>query len=122
MKLNTGKLALVPLGSEDVHKTVSQLPRHPDDAQMLVAVQQKRKLEFKHSYLSEYIRPNTILEYLQHLKQIGNVFYQDINIDNDFLTKEDKPGIINANDDISATFEGELVKINNVIRQRVMQT
>ena len=83
MKLNTGKLALVPLGSEDVHKTVSQLPRHPDDAQMLVAVQLKRKLEFKHSHLSEYIRPDIIVRYLQYLKQIGNVFYQDIDIDND---------------------------------------
>ena len=105
MKLNTGKLALVPLGSEDVHKTVSQLPRHPDDAQMLIAVQLKRKLEFKHSHLSEYIRPDTILQYLQYLKQIGNVFYQDIDIDNDFLTKEDTTGIIDGNDDGSATME-----------------
>jgi hypothetical protein len=105
MKLNTGKLALVPLRSEDVHKTVSQLPRHPDDAQMLVAVQLKRKLEFKHSHLSEYIRPDIIVQYLQYLKQIGNVFYQDIDIDNDFLTKENKPGIINSNDDGSATLE-----------------
>ena len=105
MKLNTGKLALVPLGSEDVHKTVSQLPRHPDDAQMLIAVQFRRKLEFKHSYLSEYIRPDTILQYLRYLKKIGNFFYQDIDIDKDFLTKEDTPGFIKANDDGSATLE-----------------
>ena len=43
-----------------VSKTVTLLPRHPDDAN-IVAVQLKRKLEMKTSHLSEYIRPKQLV-------------------------------------------------------------
>ena len=57
MKSNFAKIVIVPLESEDVQNTVAQLPRHPDDAQ-IIAVQLKKKLEYKNSHLSQYIRPN----------------------------------------------------------------
>ena len=50
----------VPIDSGTVSKTVTLLPRHPDDAN-IVAVQLKRKLEMKTSHLSEYIRPKQLV-------------------------------------------------------------
>ena len=84
MKQNIAKVVIVPIESEDVQNTVAQLPRHPDDAQ-IIAVQLKRKLEYKNSHLSQYIRPSIILKALTYFKEIGNVFYQDIKINPDFL-------------------------------------
>lgn len=84
MKQNIAKVVVVPIESEDVQNTVAQLPRHPDDAQ-IIAVQLKRKLEYKNSHLSQYIRPSIILKALTYFKEIGNVFYQDIKINPDFL-------------------------------------
>ena len=50
----------VPIDSGTVSKTVTLLPRHPDDAN-IVAVQLKRKLEMKTSHLSEYIWPKQLV-------------------------------------------------------------
>jgi hypothetical protein len=87
MKSNFDQIVSVPLECDDVSKTVSQLPRHPDDAS-IVAVQLKRRLQLKNSHLSEYIRPKVILNALKALKACGNQFYQDIDINEDFLTNQ----------------------------------
>ena len=72
MKQNIAKVVVVPIESEDVQNTVAQLPRHPDDAQ-IIAVQLKKKLEYKNSHLSQYIRPSIILKALTYFKEFGNV-------------------------------------------------
>ena len=87
MKSNFDKLISVPIECDDVTKTVAQLPRHPDDAK-LVAVQLKRRLQLKNSHLQEYIRPQGIIMALQTIKvKFSNPFYQDIEINEDFLNK-----------------------------------
>ena len=56
MKAMTDKVISVPIEEDDVSKTISELPRHPDNAR-IVAVQLKRKIEMKTTHLQEYIRP-----------------------------------------------------------------
>ena len=85
MKSNFDKVISVPIECEDVSKTVAQLPRHPDEAE-IVAVQLKRRLQLKNSHLQEYIRPQVVIKALQTLKgKFSNPFYQDIQINEEFL-------------------------------------
>ena len=87
MKSNFDKVISVPIECDDVTKTVAQLPRHPEDAE-IVAVQLKRRLQLKNSHLQEYIRPQKIIKALQSLKgPFSNPFYQDIEINEGFLNK-----------------------------------
>ena len=67
-----------------VSKTISMLPRHPDDSK-IVAVQLKRKLEMKNSQLEEYIRPAKCIRAVKKLKELGNPFYQDVTIVENFM-------------------------------------
>ena len=77
----------VPLEDADIEKTVSTLPRHPEQAH-LVAVQLKRKIELKTSQLEGFIRPNIVVKALKTLKSRGNIFYKDININENFMESE----------------------------------
>ena len=86
-KANFDRVISVPIDCETVSKTVTQLPRHPDDAK-IVAVQLKRKLEMKNTHLEEYIRPKTLVKALETLKKI-NPFYKDVIIDEEFFTREE---------------------------------
>jgi hypothetical protein len=74
----------VPLNDHDVTSTVTNLPRMPEDAKV-VAVQLKRKLEYKSVEASQYLRPNFLRNALKFLKEIGNKHYQDITIDEKVL-------------------------------------
>ena len=87
MHANFDRVINVPVDSGTVSKTVTLLPRHPDDAN-IVAVQLKRKLEMKNSHLSEYIRPKQVVKSIEKLKLLGNPHYQDVKIDENFLDKE----------------------------------
>ena len=90
MKSNFDKVISVPIECDDVNKTVAQLPRHPNEAE-IVAVQLKRRLQLKNSHLQEYIRPQMVVKALQMLKgKFSNPFYQDIEINEDFLNKPDE--------------------------------
>ena len=73
-----------------VSKSITTLPRHPDDAH-LVAVQLKRKVEYKNSHLEGFIRPNVIIKALKTLKERGNRFYQDIKINENFMENNEIP-------------------------------
>ena len=87
MRSNFDKVISVPIECDDVNKTVAQLPRHPEDAE-IVAVQLKRRLQLKNSHLQEFIRPQTVIKALQTLKEkCSNPFYQDIEINEGFLNK-----------------------------------
>ena len=106
MKCNIDQVIRVPIECPDVSKTVSQLPRHPDDAS-IVAVQLKRRLHVKNSHLSQYIRPKVVLKALKALKACGNPFYQDININEDFLNRP------NVSKDPIETIETESQRLEN---------
>ena len=86
MKANFGELVNVPLECDDISKTILQLPRHPEDAE-IVAVKLKRKLELKNSHLEQFIRPKVIVKALETIKASGNPFYQDIEINENFMEK-----------------------------------
>ena len=81
MKANIDNVINVPIECQDISQNISKLPRKPDDAQ-IVAVQLKRRLEYKNSHLQEFIRPDMVKEAVRTLKRIGNKFYQDIEINN----------------------------------------
>ena len=69
-------------------RNVSMLPRHPDDAE-IVAVKLKRKLEYKSVHLQEFIRPKTVIKALEKLKESGNKYYQNVEVNRDFTDKND---------------------------------
>ena len=50
----------MPIESSDVMKSVSKLPRHSVDSQ-IVAVKLKKKVEYKSAYLEEYVRPKVVI-------------------------------------------------------------
>ena len=87
MSANFDRIISVPIDCETVNKNISLLPRHPDDAH-IVAVELKRKLEMKNSHLEQYIRPKILLKGLHTLKERGNPFFQNIQINEDFMNKE----------------------------------
>ena len=97
MKAGYDRIVCVPVESDIVSKTVSQLPRHPDDAN-IVAVKLKKKLEIKNTYLEEYIRPKFLVKALAKLKSLGNIFYQDITVDKNFMNKENNLDDIDDSD------------------------
>ena len=60
------------------------MPR-PPDAAGVVAVKLKRKMELKTCHWEEFIRPGKLIEAVKKLKEIGNPFYQDIDVNENFL-------------------------------------
>ena len=86
MRANFDQVINVPLECDVISKTISQLPRRPEDSE-IVPVQLKRKLELKNSHLVQFIRPKVIIKALETLKASGNQFYQDIVINEDFLAE-----------------------------------
>ena len=88
MKAMFDQVISVPIEQDDVSRTVSELPRHPDDAR-IVAVKLKRKLEYKNTHIQEFIRPSKCIKAVEKLKEMGNPFYQDINVNVAFMERED---------------------------------
>jgi hypothetical protein len=86
MKANVDRVINVPVECDDISETLKKLPRHPDDAK-IVAVQLKRRLKYQNSHLAEYIRPKAVVDAVKTLKRLGNPFYQDIAVDENFLDK-----------------------------------
>ena len=95
IKANFEQITCVPLDCDTVSNSVSQLPRHPDDAN-IVAVKLKRKLQLKNTHLQEYIRPKHLVKAVRKLKELGNIFYQNIKIDEEFLNRDNN---LDDNDD-----------------------
>ena len=69
MRANFDRVISVPIEDNTVGKTVSSLPRHPNNAN-IVAVQLKQKLEMKTMHLEEYIRPKHLVKVLEVLNPI----------------------------------------------------
>ena len=81
----------VPMEIEDIEKTVTSLPRLPDDAELLV-VKLKRKMEYNNNHIEQYISTKKLFEALKTLKKLGNKYYQ-------FVTP---PVTISLNDTVCA--------------------
>ena len=88
MKAMTDMVISVPIEEDDISKTISAFPRHPDDAKV-VAVQLKRKVLWKNTHLQEFIRPAKCIAAVEKLKELGNPFYQDITINENFMDKQE---------------------------------
>ena len=73
----------VPMTEDDISKTVTSLPR-PLDAAGLLPVKLKRKMDMKSYHLEEYVKPSNCIEAVKKLKEIGNPFYQNIKVDDNF--------------------------------------
>ena len=86
MRSLVDRVISVPIESSDVTNTVSKLPRRPGESE-IVAVKLKKKLEFKSSYLEEYVRPKALISAVNKLKSLGNPYYQNIKVDHDFMKK-----------------------------------
>ena len=89
MKASHDDVINVPIECEDISENILKLPRNPNDAK-IVPVQLKRKLKYKNTHLVQYIRPNIVLKALKTLKKMGNKFYQDVVIHEEFMEKEIK--------------------------------
>ena len=87
MKAMFSKCISVPIEEDDITKTITALPQHPDDAKV-VAVQLKRKIQWKNSHLEQFIRPAKCVAAVQKLKKLGNPFYKYITINENFMDKE----------------------------------
>jgi hypothetical protein len=88
MKAMFDQVISVPIEQDDVSRTVSELPRHPDDAK-IVAVKLKRKLEYRNTHIEEFIRPSKCIKAVEKLKEMGNPFYQDVNVNETFMEREE---------------------------------
>ena len=82
------RIVNVPMREEDISKTIHSLPR-TQNASGMVAVKWKRKMEMKNCHMEEYVRPSRLIEAVKKLKDIGNPFYQDIKVDENFYKTND---------------------------------
>ena len=78
----------IPVEDQDIVKTVTSLPRPPDEA-MVIGVTLKRKLEMKNGHLEAFIRPHALFAALRKLKALGNKHYANVEINLDFMKKHD---------------------------------
>ena len=74
----------VPMEVEDIEKTVTSLPRLPDEAELLV-VKLKRKMSLKGAYAEAFISPAKVIAALKKLQELQNPHYINIKINEDFL-------------------------------------
>ena len=114
MRANFDRVISVPIEDKTVSDTISKLPRHPDDAN-IVAVQLKRKLEMKNTQLEEYIRPKHLVKVLKKLKELGNPFYQGVTIIEDFMQKDENLDDINGTEaeKTTETYQQEKIEVSN---------
>ena len=88
MKAMVDKVISVPIEQDDVSKTISKLPRHPNEAK-IVAVQLKRKLEMRNTHLEEFVRPAKCIKGVEKLKELKNPFFQNVQVNDNFMDKEE---------------------------------
>ena len=80
------KLINVPLESPDIEKTIDKLPRNFDDS-YLIPANLKRKKSMRNTHLSAYIRPQCMIDAVYKLKQLRNIHYQYVCVDNNYSLK-----------------------------------
>ena len=81
------RVICVPLKPDNIQKTIQSLPRPPDEAEV-VPVAFKRMEKMKNSHWEALVRPHKCIAALKKLKELDNPFYQDIDINEDFMGEE----------------------------------
>ena len=69
----------------------------------------KRKLEYKSAHLEEFIRPKVVIRALEVLKERGNKYYQSIEINKEFTTRE------NSNEEQEVEDERKTTQIEKML-------
>ena len=77
----------VPLHDVDISKTITSLPRSPDSA-YLVNVKFKRKLDMNNTEKEAMIRASAPLNAVKKLQELGNPFYMDVKVDENYIDDE----------------------------------
>merc|ERR1712155_4368 len=80
------KQILIPVPTDKIQKFLGQLPRTPTEAGLL-AVNLKRKLEYKGSHKSQLIDPQKLFKFIATCKAAGHPLYQDVSTEEDYLEK-----------------------------------
>ena len=101
MRAIKGKMANVPLEGIDVLKTLEKLPRKFDDS-FLIPVNLKRKLCFKSSEFSAFINKDKLIAAITKLKQLGNIHYQFVPIDQNYTLAFGSRAEENKNDNVDS--------------------
>ena len=98
------KVINVPLHDIDITKTITSLPRTLDSA-YLVNVEFKRKLDMKTPHMESFIRASAPLNAVKKLIELGNPFYIDVKVDENYL--EEKMEIDEKEDENIQAIENE---------------
>ena len=78
MDVINDKIVNVPISDDDIIKNVISLPR-TKETNGFVNLKMKRRLQYKHYYKMETVRPEMVYKALLFLKE-NNPFYRDIKI------------------------------------------
>ena len=89
MRAIKDRIINVPMREEDISNTISSLPR-PEKASGVVAIMWKRQKAMKNFHVEEFIRPDKLIDAVKKLKELGNPFYQDIEVNENFLQENEK--------------------------------
>ena len=104
MPANKDRIINVPMSEDDISNTVSSLPR-PENTSGVVAVKWKRKMAMKNHHMEQFINPDKLIKAVKKLKELGNPFYQDIEVNENFHQENEE----NKQDDASQDMESENV-------------
>ena len=119
VKAMLNRVVNVPLNDEDINKTISKLPRLPDEAKV-IAIELKRKIELKSVHAGAYVNPSHIRKALQKLKQLENPFYQNISIDEEALRQlEEEPMEV---DEVPRDRVEEEVEVENITEDKIRES
>jgi hypothetical protein len=77
------RVIMVPLGDEDIEKTINCLPRMPSKAALL-PVRFKRMKSLKNDHMTAFIRPEMVVAGVKKLKQLNNPFYINVKVSETF--------------------------------------
>ena len=87
MKGLQGKMINVPLEQCDISNSIQALPRSIDES-AVVALQLKKKKEFKSAYAEAFIRPSVCIKAVEKLKELNNPHYINVEIDQKFMERK----------------------------------
>jgi hypothetical protein len=102
------RLVNVPIGEQDIVKTLKSLPRTPAEAG-IIPVGLKRKLEYKTTHLQQLIDIKKIYKYLHYLKYIAKnkyyKFFDDVHSFMERCQNQDPEGFESINPEVDDILE-----------------
>merc|ERR1711974_437878 len=86
MRAVKDRIINVPMTDEDISRTVTSFPRTEEKAGV-IAVKLKRMMGMKNCHAEEFINPEKPIKAVKKLKELGNPFYEGVDINENFLEK-----------------------------------